>query len=107
MALEDWQTMVRSYLDLKSGEPTLRFVWWIEIYTGASDTDDRDRLSLEVVPCPEPPRGTLSHPLPDEPTSQFTLSYGELSVSMLLPLTSALTLAEQVMRLISVGEGGG
>ena len=99
--------MVRSYLDLESGDPTIRFVWWIEVYTGASDPDDRDRLNLEVVPCPQPPRGTLSDPLPDEPISQFTLSYGDKSVSMLLPLTKALSLAEQVMRLIAVGEGGG
>jgi len=107
IAMEGWHSMVRSKLDIEGGERTFRFVWWIEVYTGAPDLGDRKRLEVEVVPCPEPPRGTLSHPLKGEPESQLTLAYDGATVSMLLPLTEALALAERITRLIDVGEGGG
>ena len=102
-----WQSMVRSKLDLEGDERILRFVWWIEVYTGASDPDDRERLELEVVPCPNPPRGTLGEPRVGEPESQLTISFGQLTISMLLPMAEALSLVERIVGLVGVGEGGG
>ena len=108
MAITDWQSMVRTLNYVDRDEPSsFRFVWWIEVYPGSSNPDDRKRLSLEVAPCPEPPTGTLSDPLDAEPASQLTISYRDATVSMLLPLTEALSAAERIMRLVGVGEGGG
>ena len=107
MAVDDWQSMVRTWNYGGTDEPPgFRFVWWIEVYTGHPNTEDRERLTIEVVPRPEPEDAARTLPI-DERLSRLTIGYRDAQVQMWASLPEAMALAGQIMESVSVGEGGG
>lgn len=108
MAVDDWQSMVRTwnYVDGSDEPPGFRFVWWIEVYTGGPNTETRERLTIEVVPRPES-RDAARTPHIGDRLSLLTIDYRGARVQMCASLPEAMALAGQIMGLVSVGEGGG